>query len=125
MGRPDDCTQPSGVNYLEVCVPLLTQDHWTAPKEPECWKGRFLGGSRPRTKDELIQEMGAELSAQLPGVDWNFSQNIRDNVMEALSGVKGDNSVKIFGPDLPTLEKTAAKVKSALKTLKDNGIEDV
>ena len=43
----------------------------------------------------------------IPGVVWNFSQNIRDNVMESLSGIKGDNSVKIFGPDLNELEKLA------------------
>ena len=54
----------------------------------------------PRTKNELIKQMNDDLSRDVPGVDWNFSQNIRDNVMEALSGVKGDNSIKIFGPDL-------------------------
>ena len=46
--------------------------------------------------------MNEELEAKLPGINWNFSQNIRDNVMEALSGIKGDNSVKIIGPDLDT-----------------------
>ena len=67
--------------------------------------------------------MNEELQTKLPGVDWNFSQNIRDNVMEALSGVKGDNSVKIFGPDLEKLEELAAKVKNILE--KVEGIEDV
>src|ERR1700676_5420542 len=52
--------------------------------------------------------MNAEVTSKLPGVGWNLSQNIRDNVMEALSGVKGDNSVKIIGPDLEDLERLAA-----------------
>ena len=51
--------------------------------------------------------MNDELNRELVGVDWNFSQYIRDNVMESLSGVKGDNSVKIFGPDLDELESLA------------------
>ena len=51
--------------------------------------------------------MNAELQRAIPGIVWNFSQNIRDNVMEALSGVKGDNSLKIFGPDLDQLELLA------------------
>jgi cobalt-zinc-cadmium resistance protein CzcA len=58
--------------------------------------------------------MNDELNRLFPGVDWGFSQNIRDNVMEALSGVKGDNSVKIFGPDLEKLEELAEKVKDAI-----------
>ena len=75
------------------------------------WRRWLCGGKRPRTKAELIDEMNAELRDKMPGVDWNFSQNIRDNVMESLSGVKGDNSVKIFGPDLEKLEELAEKVQ--------------
>ena len=77
-----------------------------------------LGARRARTKEELINQMNDELQTKLPGIDWNFSQNIRDNVMEALSGVKGDNSVKIFGPDLDKLEELAAKVKNILEKVK-------
>src|ERR1700679_297658 len=58
--------------------------------------------------------MTAALKDQLPGVDWNFSQYIRDNVMESLSGIKGDNSVKIIGPDLDELERIAELVKAEL-----------
>src|SRR5260370_19152088 len=58
--------------------------------------------------------MNRNLKDILIGVDWNFSQNIRDNVMEALSGVKGDNSVKIIGPDLERLDELADQVKSSL-----------
>ena len=56
-------------------------------------------------KNRQLERMNAELEQKIPGVVWNFSQNIRDNVMEALSGIKGDNSVKIFGPDLDKLEE--------------------
>jgi Cu/Ag efflux pump CusA len=77
---------------------------------------------RPRTKPEIIRDMNAELGT-LVGVDWNFSQYIRDNVTESLSGVKGDNSVKIFGPDLGQLEKLAYQVKGLLTEVP--GVEDV
>ena len=59
----------------------------------------FYGPTRARSKDELIEDMKVELNRYVPGVDWNFSQYIRDNVTECLSGVKGDNSLKIFGPN--------------------------
>jgi cobalt-zinc-cadmium resistance protein CzcA len=77
---------------------------------------------RPRTKPEVIKAMNDELEQKIPGVIWNFSQNIRDNVMEALSGVKGDNSVKIFGPDLDRLETLATQVKNILQEIP--GIEN-
>ncbi len=67
--------------------------------------------------------MNDELSRQVPGVDFNFSQNIRDNVMEALSGIKGDNSVKILGPDLEKLDEIAEKVRDRLRLVP--GIESV
>ena len=67
--------------------------------------------------------MNADLAKTLIGVDWNFSQNIRDNVLESLSGVKGENSVKIIGPDLNTLESMAEQVASALETVR--GIKNV
>src|ERR1700732_5353788 len=78
---------------------------------------------RARTKVEIVTAMNAELERKLPGIVWNFSQNIRDNVMEALSGIKGDNSVKIFGPDIDQLELLATKVKNELQQVK--GIENV
>ena len=67
--------------------------------------------------------MQADLARYLPGVDWGFSQYIRDNVMEVLSGVKGDNSVKIVGPDIDKLEEIAEKVAARMQTV--NGVEDV
>src|SRR5262249_49723112 len=87
---------------------------------------RWINGSmRPRTKDELIEDMKAELSRYVPGVDWNFSQYIRDNVTEVLSGVKGDNSLKIFGPDLTELERLGVEAKAIMESvpgMKDVGI---
>jgi len=67
--------------------------------------------------------MNQELRDSLPGVDWNFSQYIRDNVTEAIAGVKGDNAVKIFGPDLNRLEQLAAEVKNRLEQVP--GIQEV
>jgi cobalt-zinc-cadmium resistance protein CzcA len=104
LGRPDDGTDSTTYSNIETFVPLKPTDQW--PVQPQ------LG--RPRTKAELIAAMNDDLERLFPGVDWDFSQNIRDNVMEALSGVKGENAVKIFGPDLATLEDLAAKVKEAL-----------
>ncbi|HEY1861941.1 MAG TPA: efflux RND transporter permease subunit, partial [Gemmataceae bacterium] len=123
LGRPDDGTDPTGFYNVEIFVPLRPEKEWEPIVEEQGWRRLVHGGKRPRTKQELVEEMNAELNRSFPGVDWNFSQNIRDNVMEALSGVKGDNSVKIFGPDLDKLEELAARVKDRLKDVK--GIENV
>ena len=148
VGRPDDGTDPSGYSNIEFHVPLKPEDDWPAVKDktgwrswfafisvphdpltgevkaPTGWKSylRWFWKKRPRTKPEIIKDMQARLS-QIIGVDWNFSQYIRDNVTECLSGVKGDNSVKIIGPDLDELERLAEETKNALKTVR--GIEDV
>ena len=123
MGRPDDGTDPTGFYNCEFSVPLKNHDDWPKVAVQTGWKRWVYGPMRPRTKDELIEEMNTELKAAIPGVDWNFSQYIRDNVMETLSGVKGENAVKIFGPDLNELEKIAEKVKAKLSTVR--GIENV
>jgi cobalt-zinc-cadmium resistance protein CzcA len=78
------------------------------------WQRWINGPVRARSKDELIEEMNDELNRSIPGVDWNFSQCIRDNVLETLSGVKGENAIKIFGPDLDKLEEIAEKVRDTL-----------
>jgi cobalt-zinc-cadmium resistance protein CzcA len=130
VGRPDDGTDPTGFYNVEFSIPLLPEKEWPAVVPASGWR-RWLGlGPRPRTKDELSREMQAQLKQFLSGVDWNFSQYIRDNVMESLSGVKGDNSVKIIGPDLHELERLATEVKKALEgipgeTEKVAGIENV
>jgi cobalt-zinc-cadmium resistance protein CzcA len=121
-GRPDDGTDPTGFYNSEYFVPLKPRGEWPDVKRQTGWMGLFRE-QRARTKEELISEMNQELSEQILGVNWNFSQNIRDNVMESLSGVKGDNSVKIFGPDLDKLEVLAEQVKGRLSAIP--GIENV
>jgi cobalt-zinc-cadmium resistance protein CzcA len=121
VGRPDDGTDPSGFYNVEFNVPLHPEGDWPAVVEEKGWFGQKR--TRPRTKAELVDAMDQELRRQLPGIDWGFSQYIRDNVMESLSGVKGDNSVKIIGPDLDQLEKTANDVAAVLQSIR--GVEDV
>jgi cobalt-zinc-cadmium resistance protein CzcA len=124
LGRPDDGTDPDGFYNSEFFVPLKPQKDWPAVVEvDEWWRRPFQGAKRPRTKDELIRDMNADLERLVPGVSWNFSQNIRDNVMESLSGVKGDNSVKIIGPDLQKLDRIAAQFKERMQSVR--GIENV
>jgi len=104
VGRPDDGTDPTGYYNCETMVPLRPAAEWPAvPKY-----------GRPRTKAELVKDLNEALDREFPGVDWDISQIIRDNVLEALSGVKGENSIKLFGPDLGTLEETAYRVKDAI-----------
>lgn len=122
-GRPDDGTDPTGFYNCEFFAPLKLHDQWPAVKKQTGLLAWLLGDKRPRTKPELIDEMSDKLNLAIPGVDWNFSQMIRDNVMETLSGVKGENSVKIIGPDLDELEKIAERVKSTLASV--NGIKNV
>ncbi|HET6882497.1 MAG TPA: efflux RND transporter permease subunit, partial [Pirellulales bacterium] len=115
-GRPDDGTDPTGFYNVEFFVPLKPHGEWPRTKVTTGWR-RLFEATRARSKEELIAEMNGELSKSIAGANWNFSQNIRDNVMESLSGVKGDNSVKIFGPDLVELERLADKVKTRLTTV--------
>jgi len=106
-GRPDDGTDTTGFFNAEFFVPLKPFDTWP--------KGI--------TKAKLTKILSDELTAKFPGVDFNFSQNIEDNVEEAASGVKGENSVKLFGGDLPTLQRTAEKIKDVMATVP--GITDL
>jgi cobalt-zinc-cadmium resistance protein CzcA len=115
VGRPDDGTDPTGFYNVEFSVPLLPEDDWPALVEEHGWRRLFKGPIRARTKSELRDAMRAALYASLPGVDWNFSQYIRDNVTESLSGVKGDNSIKIIGPDIKTLEAVAKNVVERIR----------
>src|ERR1700760_4755055 len=94
-GRPDDGTDATGFFNAEFFAPLKPADEWA-------------GGEN---KEELIADMTDHLRRPFPGVDFNFSQYIQDNVEEAASGVKGENSVKLFGNDLPTLQKTAESIR--------------
>jgi cobalt-zinc-cadmium resistance protein CzcA len=106
-GRPDDGTDATGFFNAEFYVPLKPFDTWPSGMN----------------KEKLTQKVSAALANQFPGVDFNFSQNIEDNVEEAASGVKGENSVKLFGNDLATLEKTASQIKDAMATVP--GVSDL
>jgi cobalt-zinc-cadmium resistance protein CzcA len=106
-GRPDDGTDATGFFNAEFFVPLKPFDAWPAAID----------------KASLTEEMTNKLQTTFPGVDFNFSQYIEDNVEEAASGVKGENSVKLYGNDLAVLEKTAAKIKDAMAAVP--GIADL
>ena len=106
-GRPDDGTDATGFFNAEFFVPLLPSDKWPAGM----------------SKEELTRRMAEELDRNFAGVEFNFSQYIQDNVEEAASGVKGENSVKLFGSDLATLEATAEKIRRVLETVP--GIADL
>jgi cobalt-zinc-cadmium resistance protein CzcA len=123
IGRPDDGTDPTGYYRVEVFAPLRPVKEWPKVAEETGWRRWIYGAARARSKEELVRQMNAELREKIVGVDWNFSQYIRDNVTEAMSGVKGDNSVKIFGPDLDRLEELAEQTKNVLRDI--SGIEEV
>jgi cobalt-zinc-cadmium resistance protein CzcA len=106
-GRPDDGTDATGYFNAEFFVPLKPFDTWPHGMD----------------KEKLTQAMTDSLQQQFPGVDFNFSQYIQDNVEEAASGVKGENSVKVFGNDLETLERTADSIAAELA--KVPGIADL
>lgn len=106
-GRPDNGSDASPFSNVELFVPLKSYDEWT--------KGL--------SKDKLTEDIQKEFQAELPGVSFNFSQYIQDNIEEAISGVKGANSVKIIGPNLATLKTLAAKVKDEMS--KVPGVEDL
>jgi len=123
IGRTDDGTDTDGYYNSEFFVPLRPEKDWPAVVERTGWRRWLCGPKRPRTKSELIAEMDAELERKLAGVAWNFSQNIRDNVMEALSGIKGDNSLKIIGPDFKGLQALGEQAEQIMRTVP--GLEDV
>ena len=106
-GRPDNGSDASPFSNVELFAPLKPLDEWTPGL----------------TKDVLTARMQKEFADELPGVAFNFSQYIQDNVEEALSGVKGANSVKIVGPNLATLETLATQVQAEMAKVK--GVADL
>jgi cobalt-zinc-cadmium resistance protein CzcA len=98
QGRGEDATDPDGSFVAEFFVPLKPFDEWPTGL----------------TKPKLVKELSARLESEFIGVDFNFSQYIQDNIEEAVSGVKGENSVKIFGRDLGELERLSKAVKEEL-----------
>jgi cobalt-zinc-cadmium resistance protein CzcA len=111
LGRPDDGTDPQGPSNLEILADLAPRGSWQAFHE---------------NKDELIEDMSHKLSA-IPGINLDFSQYIKANVQEALSGVAGELVVKIYGPDLAVLKEKAAataRVMAGVRGVADLGVEN-
>lgn len=108
VGRPDDGTDTTGFFNTEYFVDLLPKNKWRPVFHED--------------KEELIGAMDRELS-KIPGVLWNFSQPISDNMEEAVSGVKGELAVKIYGDDLRLLEEKADQIVGLMRNVR--GIEDL
>jgi cobalt-zinc-cadmium resistance protein CzcA len=106
-GRPDDGSDASPFSNVELFAPLKPFDEWP--------KGL--------TKEKLTEQVQTEFQNELPGVVFNFSQYIQDNVEEAISGVKGSNSVKIVGPNLEVLTNLATQVQDQMRQV--HGIADL
>lgn len=106
LGRPDDGTDPTSFSSAEFLANLKPEKDW-----------------RPRlSKDALIGEIEGRLKS-IPGITFNFSQVIQDNVDEAMSGVKGENSIKLFGSDLKTMEAKALEIEHVMQQI--NGVKDL
>jgi cobalt-zinc-cadmium resistance protein CzcA len=108
VGRPDDGTDATGFFNTEYFVDLLPKAKWRPVFDED--------------KDELIGAMDREL-AKLPGVLWNFSQPISDNMEEAVSGVKGELAIKLYGEDLKVLEEKGDEVVAVMRRVP--GVEDL
>jgi len=106
MGRPDDGTDVTTFNNIEFLVTLKGTGEWPSGMN----------------KDKLVDQMNTQLE-RFPGIDFNFSQNIQDNVEEAMSGVKGENSIKLFGDDIDVLVAQAGIISDIMA--KVPGITDL
>src|SRR6185312_12610827 len=106
-GRPDDGTDAAGFFNAEFFAPLKPVNEWPGSHD----------------KEKVTAELLAELQKKFPGVEFNFSQYLQDNVSEAVSGVKGENSIKLYGNDLQALTDTANKIKAQLATVQ--GVTDL
>ena len=106
-GRPDDGSDASGFNNVEFFCPLQPFNTWPAGMN----------------KERLVAELQKQFTSEFVGTSFNFSQYIQDNVEEGLSGIKGANSVKIFGPDLRVLEQLAGQLYGQMRRVK--GVEDL
>jgi cobalt-zinc-cadmium resistance protein CzcA len=107
LGRPDDGTDVSGPYNIELFAPLKPFEKWP----------------RGTDKQRLTKVLSDQFAREFPGIVFNFSQNIQDNVEEALSGVKGENTIKVVGPSLTVDEEKAREMVATLKTVR--GIEDL
>ncbi len=107
LGRPDDGTDVTGFHNVEFFAPLEPFDQWP----------------RGLTKEKLTAQLQREIQAELPGAVLNFSQYLSDNVEEALSGVKGENSVKVSGPDIRRNDQVADELVATMSRVK--GVDDL
>jgi cobalt-zinc-cadmium resistance protein CzcA len=108
LGRPDDGTETNSFFSVEFPVDLKPASEW-----PE-----------GMTKQRLVNQIDEKLRRRFPGISFSYSQNIEDNIDEALSGVKaGSNAVKVFGYDLDTDESIANRITETLKRVR--GVTDV
>lgn len=106
-GRPEDGTDPTGPFNTEYFVKLKDYKDW----------------NRGITKEELEEEVRKSLHDLFPAADISVSQYIEDNLAEAMSGVKGENSIKIFGDDLSVLDRLAKEIEAKIKKI--DGVIDV
>ena len=106
-GRPDDGSDASPFSNVELFAPLKPFDEWP----------------QGLTKEKLTNQIQAEFQNESPGVVFNFSQYIEDNIEEGISGVKGSNSVKIVGPNLQVLTNLAEQVRDQMSQVR--GIADL
>jgi cobalt-zinc-cadmium resistance protein CzcA len=106
LGRPDDGTDTTGFFNLEINADLKPEATWR----------------RGLTKPELVRQVDERLKHEFPALSFGYSQYIEDNIEEALTGVKGENSVKVFGPDLEVDERTANEIAVTLNHIR--GISD-
>jgi len=108
VGRPDDGTDTTGFFNTEYFVDLKPKEQWRPVFHED--------------KEELIGAMSRELQ-KIPGVIWSFSQPISDNMEEAVSGVKGELAIKVYGDDLRALENTGDQIVNVMRTV--SGIQDL
>lgn len=106
-GRPDDGSDASPFSNVELFVPLKPYAQWP----------------RGMTKAKLVNDVQVDFQNGLPGVNFNFSQYIQDNIEEGISGVKGENSVKIIGPNLERLTQLANEVRDQMAEVR--GVADL
>ena len=107
LGAPDDGTDPEAPDNAEFYVGLKPREEWTTTKDREA----------------LIEKMRAALLAAVPGITTNFSQPIKDNVDEAMAGVKGELAIKLYGPDLFVMDAKAREIVSLLHPIR--GVTDL
>ncbi|HZF03121.1 MAG TPA: CusA/CzcA family heavy metal efflux RND transporter [Patescibacteria group bacterium] len=107
LGAPDDGTDPEAPDNAEFYVGLRPREEWTTTKDREA----------------LIEQMRAALLAAVPGITTNFSQPIKDNVDEAMAGVKGELAIKLYGPDLFVMDAKAKEILNVLRPI--HGVTDL